>query len=62
MPTTPQTVPLPERASLEQLKKRAKDLQRAVRSQQPTAMGSSRGTRPRVGIRWSNSPSTPRSW
>ncbi|MFD8133606.1 hypothetical protein, partial [Streptomyces mirabilis] len=38
MPTTPKTVPLPERASLEQLKKRAKDLRRAVRSQQPTAL------------------------
>ncbi|MFE2712992.1 hypothetical protein ACFXKI_13605 [Streptomyces mirabilis] len=38
MPTPPQTVPLPERASLEQLKKRAKELQRAVRSEQPTAL------------------------
>jgi hypothetical protein len=38
VPTTPKTVPLPERASLEQLKKRAKDLRRAVRSQQPTAL------------------------
>jgi len=38
VPTTPQTAPLPERASLEQLKKRAKDLQRAVRSQLPTAL------------------------
>lgn len=38
MPTSAQIVPLPERASLEQLKKRAKDLQRAVRSESPTAL------------------------
>jgi hypothetical protein len=38
VPTTPQTVPLPEHASLEQLKKRARDLQRAVRSQSLGAM------------------------
>ncbi|MET7680556.1 hypothetical protein [Streptomyces sp. NPDC005423] len=38
MPTPPQPVPLPERADLEQLKKRAKELRRAVRSQRATAL------------------------
>lgn len=38
MPTTPRTLSLPERPSLQQLKKRAKDLQRAVRSQSSTAL------------------------
>jgi len=38
VPTTPRTLPLPERPSPQQLKKRAKDLQRAVRSQSPAAL------------------------
>ncbi|MEU5700957.1 hypothetical protein [Streptomyces aurantiacus] len=38
MPTTPRPLSLPERPSPQQLKKRAKDLQRAVRSQSPTAL------------------------
>ena len=38
MPSTPRTLSLPERPSPQQLKKRAKDLQRAVRSQSPTAL------------------------
>ncbi|TDT98026.1 hypothetical protein EDD99_6238 [Streptomyces sp. 846.5] len=38
MPSTPRTLSLPERPSAQQLKKRAKDLQRAVRSQSPTAL------------------------
>ncbi|MFC1402539.1 MULTISPECIES: hypothetical protein [Streptacidiphilus] len=38
MSTAPRTMPLPERPSPQQLKKRAKDLQRAVRAQSPTAL------------------------
>ena len=38
MPTSPRTLSLPERPSPQQLKKRAKDLQRAVRSQSPGAL------------------------
>ena len=38
MPTAPRTLSLPERPDPQQLKKRAKDLQRAVRSHSPAAL------------------------